>query len=55
MLDWLAANPVDVLCLQELKQEDHAFPLEALAAAGYRAEFAGQKPITAWRSSTATR
>lgn len=43
VLDWLAANPVDVLCLQELKQEDHAFPLEALAAAGYRAEFAGQK------------
>ncbi|WP_277060191.1 endonuclease/exonuclease/phosphatase family protein, partial [Rivihabitans pingtungensis] len=24
VLDWLAANPVDVLCLQELKQEDHA-------------------------------
>ncbi len=43
VLDWLAANPVDVLCLQELKQEDHAFPLAELAAAGYRAEFAGQK------------
>ena len=35
VLDWLAANPVDVLCLQELKLTDDKFPLEALAAAGY--------------------
>ncbi len=35
VLDWLAANPVDVLCLQELKMTDDKFPLEALAAIGY--------------------
>ena len=35
VLDWTAANPVDVLCLQELKLTDDKFPLEALAAAGY--------------------
>ena len=35
VLDWLAANPVDLLCLQELKMTDDKFPLEALAAAGY--------------------
>jgi exodeoxyribonuclease-3 len=26
VLDWLAANPVDVLCLQELKLTDDKFP-----------------------------
>ncbi len=35
VLDWLAAHPVDVLCLQELKLTDDKFPLDALAAAGY--------------------
>jgi len=35
VLDWLAANPVDVLCLQELKLTDDKFPLDALHAAGY--------------------
>ena len=35
VLDWLAANPVDVLCLQELKLTDDKFPLEVLRAAGY--------------------
>lgn len=35
VLDWLAAQPVDLLCLQELKLTDDKFPLEALAAAGY--------------------
>lgn len=35
VLDWLAANPVDALCLQELKLSDDKFPLEAIAAAGY--------------------
>jgi exodeoxyribonuclease-3 len=33
--DWLATNPVDVLCLQELKLTDDKFPLEALRASGY--------------------
>jgi exodeoxyribonuclease III len=42
VLDWLATNPVDVLCLQETKLRDEQFPREALAAAGYAAAFAGQ-------------
>ncbi len=43
VLEWLAANPVDALCLQELKLSDDQFPREALLAAGYHAVFAGQK------------
>jgi exodeoxyribonuclease-3 len=43
VLDWLAANPVDVLCLQELKMTDDKFPLEALRAVGYEAAAFGQK------------
>ena len=43
VLDWLAANPVDALCLQELKLSDEKFPLEALAAAGYQCAVFGQK------------
>ncbi len=35
VLDWLAANPVDVLCLQELKLTEDKFPLMALQEAGY--------------------
>ncbi|HYF17586.1 MAG TPA: exodeoxyribonuclease III [Ramlibacter sp.] len=35
VLDWLAANPVDVLCLQELKLTEDKFPLLELQAAGY--------------------
>jgi exodeoxyribonuclease III len=43
VLDWLAANPVDVLCLQETKQQDSDFPQAALQAAGYNSVFNGQK------------
>lgn len=43
VLDWLAANPVDVLCLQELKLSDDKFPLMELQAAGYQAAVFGQK------------
>ncbi len=43
VLDWLAAQQPDVLCLQELKLEDKAFPLAEIEAAGYRAAFSGQK------------
>jgi exodeoxyribonuclease III len=35
VLDWTTANPVDVLCLQELKLSDDKFPLEELRSAGY--------------------
>ena len=43
VLDWLAANPVDALCLQELKLSDDKFPIDALAAAGYQSAVFGQK------------
>ena len=43
VLDWLGANPVDVLCLQELKMSDDKFPLEVLKAAGYDSAVFGQK------------
>ena len=43
VLDWLAANKPDVLCLQETKQEDSKFPYEALKEAGYNAIHNGQK------------
>ena len=43
VLDWLAANPLDVLCLQETKQQDVDFPQDALMAAGYHSVFIGQK------------
>ncbi|HEX5803652.1 MAG TPA: exodeoxyribonuclease III [Azospira sp.] len=43
VLDWLAAEQPDVLCLQELKLEDKAFPVADIEAAGYHAAFSGQK------------
>jgi exodeoxyribonuclease-3 len=43
VLDWLAANPVDVLALQELKLTDDKFPAQALADIGYQAQWFGQK------------
>ncbi|WP_428310301.1 exodeoxyribonuclease III [Hydrocarboniphaga sp.] len=43
LLDWLAANPVDALGIQESKLEDSAFPHAELAAAGWHAVTNGQK------------
>lgn len=43
VLDWLAANPVDALGLQELKLVDEKFPFDALKEAGYHAAAFGQK------------
>ena len=43
LLDWLAAARPDVLCLQELKLEDHNFPRAEIEAAGYHVAFSGQK------------
>ena len=43
VLDWLAANPVDVLALQELKLTDDKFPADAFLQAGYQAQWFGQK------------
>jgi exodeoxyribonuclease-3 len=43
LVNWLAANAPDVVCLQETKLEDVKFPHDALRDAGYDAHFAGQK------------
>ena len=43
VLDWLVANPVDVLALQELKMTDDKFPHAAFQAAGFESVCFGQK------------
>ncbi len=43
LLAWLGARPVDIVCLQETKLVDDAFPVQEIADAGYRSHFAGQK------------
>ena len=43
LLAWLAAAAPDVVCLQELKAEDRAFPIVALEDAGYGAVWRGQR------------
>ena len=43
VLDWLAAHPVDVLALQELKMTDDKFPFDAFTQVGYSAQCFGQK------------
>ena len=43
VIDWLIANPVDALCLQELKLSDEKFPFKELEAAGYHSVAFGQK------------
>jgi len=48
VLDWLAANPVDVLALQELKLTDDKFPFQDFAAAGYQPRASARRPTTAW-------
>jgi exodeoxyribonuclease-3 len=43
VLEWLAANKPDALCLQETKQEDSKFPYQALREVGYQTVHSGQK------------
>lgn len=43
LLAWLDAERPDVVCLQELKAEQAAFPIAALKAAGYGAVWRGQR------------
>ncbi len=43
LLNWLERERPDVMCLQELKVTDDAFPFDALEGAGYRAAVFGQK------------
>ncbi|MGG5822956.1 endonuclease/exonuclease/phosphatase family protein [Falsiroseomonas sp. HW251] len=42
LLGWLAEAQPDVVCLQELKAAQHAFPATAIQAAGYGAVWQGQ-------------
>ncbi len=43
LLEWLAQARPDIVCLQELKAEQGAFPIAALEAAGYGAVWSGQR------------
>ena len=43
LLSWLEREPVDVLCLQELKQEEKNFPFTEFEERGYRCEVFSQK------------
>jgi exodeoxyribonuclease III len=43
LCQWLAANPVDVFCLQETKVVDADFPKAAIEELGYQVYFSGQK------------
>ncbi|SMF96963.1 Exodeoxyribonuclease III [Methylomagnum ishizawai] len=43
VLDWLAREQPDVLALQETKTENANFPVAAVAGAGYRSVYSGQK------------
>ena len=43
LLDWLAANPVDAIVLQETKLVDEKFPQAEIEAAGYCVQRFGQK------------
>ena len=43
LIDWLTIAQPDVVCLQELKAEDRAFPIAAIETAGYGAVWRGQR------------
>jgi len=43
VIDWLASNQPDLLCLQELKMPDEDFPTQAFIDAGYHSVSTGQK------------
>lgn len=43
LCQWLTQEPVDLLCVQETKVMDEAFPAEVFQALGYHCYFSGQK------------
>ena len=43
LLEWLAKEAPDIVCLQELKATDAAFPIAEIRAAGYGARWHGQQ------------
>lgn len=42
LLDWLKRESPDIVCLQELKCTDRAFPVDEIRAAGYESVWQGQ-------------
>ena len=54
VLDWLAQHQPDALCLQETKLTDEKFPHDEFTAAGYAAQWFGQKTYNgvAWLTRT---
>jgi exodeoxyribonuclease-3 len=43
LLEWLARQAPQIVCLQEIKLEDAKFPVEEIEAAGYHCAWSGQK------------
>ncbi|HLS81383.1 MAG TPA: exodeoxyribonuclease III [Steroidobacter sp.] len=43
LIEWLERESPDIVCLQELKAPDAAFPIMAVRAAGYGAVWCGQR------------
>jgi exodeoxyribonuclease-3 len=43
LLAWLKTSKPDIVCLQELKCEQSAFPVESFAKSGYRSVWLGQR------------
>jgi exodeoxyribonuclease-3 len=43
LLEWLARQAPQIVCLQEIKLEDAKFPVEEIQAAGYHCAWSGQK------------
>jgi len=43
IMDWLAHESPDILCVQETKVQDQDFPVKAFDDAGYKVAFNGQK------------
>src|SRR5271169_1430622 len=43
LLQWLKMAKPEIVCLQELKCADDAFPVRALAGAGYHSAWCGQR------------
>src|SRR5207245_6890275 len=43
LLEWLAREQPDIVCLQELKCADESLPIADIEAAGYGATWHGQK------------
>ena len=43
VVSWLEREQPEVVCLQELKTEQHSFPADALRSAGYEAVWVGER------------